>query len=452
MDIIVAGAGKVGYTVAAQLCAEGHSVTVIDRLPERIELVSGSLDVSAICGDADIETLKMAGASRAELLIAVMDSDEANILCCMTARKLGVKQTAARVRTPERTRDVGLLRSELGLMMTVNPDLAAAREISRVLRFPSATMVEPFARGLAELVEFTVGADNPLCGLCLRDFHAKFGKGILIGCVRRGEDIAIPSGDFVLQQGDTVHVLGAPKEIHGFFKAMAIYKKAVRSVMILGGGHTGRYLAAQLLDMGLRVKIVEADAERCDECRDDLKKAEIVCGNGAKPDLLLEEGIAETDAFVALTGSDEINLIMAAWAKSQNVGKVVCKVNEAHFLSLAASFGLEKPVRPSDIAAQQLLRAVRGMENSAHVSGVESLRRIVDGKIEALEFIARRDFPALGVTLSDMPVKKGVLAAAIIRGSKCFIPGGRDCIEEGDRVIVLSEQAGLCELGDILKG
>ncbi len=452
MEIIIVGAGKVGYAVAQQLCSEGHSITVVDRSPARIELISGSLDVNAICDEAGIDSLRLAGAANADLLLAVTDSDEANILCCMTARKLGVTHAAARVRRADRAREVYLLRQELGLSMTINPDQAAAREISRVLRFPSASMVEPFASGQAELVEFTLTASNPLCGLALKDLHGVYGRGILICSVRRGATVQIPGGDFVLCAGDVVSVVGAPKEIYGFFRAMVIFKRSVRRVMILGGSRIARYLAGQLLDMGLHVKIVEQDEDKCDQIIDALPKAEICCANGAKPDALREEGIDEADAFVALTGSDETNLIMAAWAKSQGVEKVVCKVNEAYFLPLAASFGLDEPVRPSYIAAQQILRNVRGLENSADVSGLESLRRIVDGKLEALEFLARDGSPCLNTSLQVLPIRSGVLVAAIIRSGHCFIPGGSDCIQSGDRVIAVSGHMGIRALEDILEG
>lgn len=452
MEIIIVGAGKVGYAVAQQLCSEGHSITVVDRSPARIELISGSLDVNAICDEAGIDSLRLAGAASADLLLAVTDSDESNILCCMTARKLGVTHAAARVRRADRAREVYLLRQELGLSMTINPDQAAAREISRVLRFPSASMVEPFASGQAELVEFTLTASNPLCGLALKDLHGVYGRGILICSVRRGVTVQIPGGDFVLCAGDVVSVVGAPKEIYGFFRAMAIFKRSVRRVMILGGSRIARYLAGQLLDMGLHVKIVEQDEDKCDQIIDALPKAEICCANGAKPDALREEGIDEADAFVALTGSDETNLIMAAWAKSQGVEKVVCKVNEAYFLPLAASFGLDEPVRPSYIAAQQILRNVRGLENSADASGLESLRRIVDGKLEALEFLARDGSRCLNTSLQVLPIRSGVLVAAIIRNGRCFIPGGSDCIQSGDRVIAVSGHMGIRALEDILEG
>lgn len=452
MEIIIVGAGKVGYAVAQQLCSEGHSITVVDRSPARIELISGSLDVNAICDEVGIDSLRLAGAANADLLLAVTDSDEANILCCMTARKLGVTHAAARVRRADRAREVYLLRQELGLSMTINPDQAAAREISRVLRFPSASMVEPFASGQAELVEFTLTSTNPLCGLALKDLHGVYGRGILICSVRRGVTVQIPGGDFVLCAGDVVSVVGAPKEIYGFFRAMAIFKRSVRRVMILGGSRIARYLAGQLLDMGLHVKIMEQDEDKCDQIIDALPKAEICCANGAKPDALREEGIDEADAFVALTGSDETNLIMAAWAKSQGVEKVVCKVNEAYFLPLAASFGLDEPVRPSYIAAQQILRNVRGLENSADVSGLESLRRIVDGKLEALEFLARDGSPCLNTSLQVLPIRSGVLVAAIIRNGHCFIPGGSDCIQSGDRVIAVSGHMGIRALEDILEG
>jgi len=451
MNIIIVGAGKVGYTLARQLSREGHDVTVIDRNPERISLVNTTLDAICVSGSVDIGLLKLAGAGKADLLIAATDSDEANILCCMVARKLGVGHTIARVRQAEHFEEVILLRDELGLSMTVNPEYAAASEVSRVLRFPSAAKVESFAKGEAELVEFTLAPSNPLCGTALRDLHTRYGRGILVCAARRQGKVRIPDGEFVFQAGDDLPVVGAPKEVYGFFKTMDILKKGVRSVMILGGGRISVYLAKQLLDVGIHVKIIEKDEAKCGLVKDLLPKAEVVYGDGARPDLLKEEGLDGVDGFVAFTGHDEINLIMAAFARKAGVDKVVSKVNEEHFVTLASSFGLEEPVQPRLITAQYILQYVRSMENSAQTSGVETLRRIVDGSLEALEFQAGSNSRCLGVTLRDLPIRSGVLLAAVIRKGKCFIPGGDDVLQEGDSVIAVSAETGMTCLDDIVK-
>ncbi len=450
MDIIVVGAGKIGFTLTKYLTREGHNVTVIDRSPERIALVNNTLDAISICGEVDIDLLKLAGAAETELLIAVTTSDEANILCCMVGRKLGVKHTIARVRQQTHYQEVILLRDELGLSMTVNPEYTAAGEISRVLRFPSAAKVEPFAKGQAELVEFRLTPGNPLCGMMLNNFHGRFGRGTLICAVRRGEDVHIPGGDFVLQAGDSVSVVGAPKHIHALFKDMSIFKRSARFVMVVGGGHIGAYLARQLLGMGIRVKILERDPDKCLQLKDVLPKAEIVCCDGSRPDILEEEGLQAMDAFVAITGSDEINIILSAYARNAGVDKVVAKVNEDHLIPLAESFGLEEPVQPRYITAQQVLQYIRSMENASSSSGVEMLRRILDGKLEVLEFRAGVSSPCVGVSLRELDIRRDVLVAAIIRDGKCFIPGGSDEIWAGDSVLAVTTRQGMTQLEDIL--
>ncbi len=452
MNIIVVGAGKIGFTLTQYLTREGHDVTVIDRNPDRTGLVNTTLDAISIAGAVDIELLKLAGVGSADLLIAATDSDEANILCCMMGRKLGVKHTIARVRQQNHYDAVMLLRDELGLSMTINPENDTAREISRVLRFPSAAKVEPFAKGQAELVEFRLREGNPLCGMTLKNFHGRFGRGTLICAVRRGEQVHIPDGDFVLQADDSVNVVGAPKHIHALFRALDIFKKSAKDVMIVGGGQVGVYLGRQLLGMGIRVKIVEKDPEKCRHIKDLLPKAEVICADGSRPDVLEEEGLREADALVSITGTDEINIILGAYARSVGVEKAVAKVNEDHLISLATSFGLEEPVQPRFITAQQVLQYVRSMENASSSSGVEMLRRILDGKLEVLEFRAGVSSPCVGVALRDLPTRKDVLVAAIIRDGKCIIPGGSDEIWAGDSVLAVTTRPGMARLEDILRG
>lgn len=451
MNIIIAGAGKVGFTLAQYLSREGHSVTVIDRSEERIALVNTSLDVISVCGRVDIDLLRLAGVEHADLLIAATDSDEANILCCMVARKLGVSHTIARVRQEEHYREVILLRDELGLSLTVNPEHAAADEISRMLRFPTAAKADTIAKGQAELAELTLAADNPLCGTKLRDYHGRFGSGTLICAVRRDGEVHIPGGDFVLRADDSVTFVGAPRSVHALFKSLAILKRSARYVMIVGGSTIALYLARQLLSMGIRVKLLEKNPQKGEHIKDLLPKAEVVCCDGSRPDVLEEEGMQAFDAFVALTGADEINIIIASYAQRAGVSKVVSKVNEEHYMDLAASFRLDPPVRPRVTTAEQVLQYVRGMENSADASGVESLRRIQDGRLEVLEFRARESSPCVGPTLTALPIRKDVLVAAIIRDGKCLIPRGGDVIRPGDSVLAVTTSEGMTCLEDILR-
>ena len=452
MNIIVVGAGKIGFTLTQYLTHEGHNVTVIDRDADRIGLVNTTLDAITISGPVDIELLRLAGADKADLLIAATNSDESNILCCMMGRKLGVGHTIARVREKDHYDTVMLLQEELGLSMAINPELITAQEISRVLRFPSAAKVEPFAKGQAELVEFKLAEGNPLCGTALKNYHSRFGRGTLICAVRRGDEVYTPDGEFVIQAGDIVNVVGAPRHIYALFKDLDIFKKSAKSVMIVGGGFIGMYLSRQLLGMGIRVKLVERDPEKCNHLKDRLPKADIVCCDGSRPDLLEEEGLRGADAFVSITGSDEINIILGAYARSVGVGKAVAKVNEQHLISLAESFGLEEPVQPKVITAQQVLRYVRSVVNASDASGVEQLRRIMDGKLEVLEFRAGEASPVIGMPLRRMDLRPGVRVAAVIRDGRCHIPGGDDEIRAGDSVLAVTTQRGMTRLEDIMRG
>ncbi len=451
MNIILAGAGKIGYTLAQQLTREGHSVTVIDEDPERIALLNSTLDVMCVTGAVDIDLLRLAGAESCDLLIAATNSDESNILCCMVGKKLGARHTIARVRQQEHYRAVILLREELGLSLTVNPEFAAANEISRVLRFPSAAKVESIAKGQAELVELRLSETNPLCGTLLRTYHSRFGNGTLVCAVCRDGQVNIPGGDYTLQAGDIISVIGAPKHIHGLFKDLSILKKSAKYVLIVGGGRITVYLARQLLEMGIRVKILEQDREKAERIKDLLPKAEVVCCDGSRPDTLEEEGMSAFDAFVALTGSDEINLIIASYARRAGVDKVVTKINEDHYAALADSFDLDDPVQPRYITAQQVIQYVRSMENSADAGGVETLRSIMDDSLELLEFRAAERSPCVGPTLQELSIRPGVLLAAIIRDGQCFIPRGSDSIQPGDSVLAVTTHRGMTCLDDILE-
>ena len=451
MNIILAGAGRIGGTLAQLLASEGHSVTVIDRDPERLSRLNATLDVMSVCGAVDIDLLRLAGAESCDLLIAATNSDESNILCCMVGRKLGVRHTIARVRQEEQYRAVILLREELGLSLTFNPEHSAAQAIGRVLRFPSAAKVDLVAKDQAELVELRLAEGNPLCGEPLKTYHSRFGDGTLVCAVRREGRVVIPGGDFVPEPGDLVSVVGAPRHIHGLFKTLNILKKSAKFVFLVGGGRTAVYLARQLLEMGLQVKLLEKDRARAERVKDLLPRAEVVCGDGSRYDVLDEEGLPAFDALVALTGQDELNLVISVYARQVGVDKVITKLNADHHAALAASFGLEAPVQPRYTTAHTVLEYVRGMENSAAVSGVETLRRILDGQMELLEFRARDGSACVGPTLRELPIRRDTLVAAVIREGKCFIPRGGDSIRPGDGVLAVTTARGMTCLEDILK-
>ncbi len=453
MKIVVIGAGKVGSTLASQLVKEGHEVLVMDTNEERLESLQNRIDIMTLCGNgASKEYLQEAEVADSDLVIAATSADEVNILSCFIARQIGAPKTIARVRNPEYRNQLELMKEELGLSMIVNPELSAANEISRILRFPSANDVELFCRGHVELVEYTIGKDCPLCDLALKDIYGKYKIKVLICAVRRGEEITIPKGDFVLKEGDKINITASPKNIHDFFIAIGSFKRPVKSVMIVGGSMIAYYLASQLIDMNIDVKIVDMNTRKCEELSEKLPKASIVCANATDKDILLEEGIMDFDGFVALTGLDEMNIIYGMYAKTKNVEKVITKVHHLSFPEVIEQSGIESVVSPKLITAERISSYVRAIQNSYSKNKIESLRRIVDNRIEALEFIVRDDEEYVGIPLKDMPIKDNILIAAIVRKGQAIIPGGFDMIKKGDSVVVItSEIAAIEELNDIMR-
>lgn len=439
MDIVIIGAGRIGYTLGERLAGEGHSITLVDSNEERLAYAADNLDVMTCSGSgADFGVLTQAGVGEADLLIAVTDDDAVNMICCLTGKKLGAKNAVARVRTMEYYRQMVFLKDELGLLMVFNPDQATAGEISRILRFPSAEKVDSFAKGRAEMVEFTVGASSPLCGMQLSRFRSKYNVRLLICAVERGGNVIIPGGDFEIHADDALFMVGAPAEITSFFKASGLYKKGVRSVIILGGSRTALYLANMLIPMGMRVKIIERNEEHCDEIKRLIPKADVIFGDGANPKLLEEEGIRDVDAFVALTGSDQNNIIASLFASRYGAKKVITKINENYYLEIAEISTLDSCVMPKSIAADFIVQNVRAINNSRDSGGIESLHEIAGGKAEVLEFTVKAGNDYTGRPLKTLSFKRGTILAAVIRSNICIIPGGDDDVRPGDYVVAVT--------------
>lgn len=450
MKVVVVGDGKVGGTLTEQLSREGHDVTVIDKNRKVVDGAANVLDVMAICGNGASHLVQIeAGVPKADLLIAATNSDELNMLCCLVAKKLGARHTIARVRNPEYNDQLEYMREELGLSMAINPEYAAAREMFRMLRFPSALRIETFSRGKIELVEIRLREGSALDGLCLRDLAGRYKVKVLVCAVERGDEVIIPSGEFVLAPGDRINLAAAPVEIEKFFRALDILKQEARSVMIVGGSRVAYYLARMMLEIGVRVKIIDRDPQRCSELCGLLPKAIIIQGDGADQDLLLEEGIAETDAFVALTGIDEENIILSMYAASQKTGKVISKVNRSSLIPLVQGTGLESIISPKEITANRIISFVRALQNSLG-SNVETLYKVVGGRVEALEFRAKENSPLIGIPLKDLRFRPNLLIAGIARGRSTIFPGGDDAIRADDRVIVVTTNTQLRDLSDIL--
>ncbi len=454
MKIIVVGCGKVGAALTAQLAREHHDISVIDVDSRILMDISNNYDVMGVIGNGASRAVQMeAGVAGADLLVAATDSDELNLLCCLIAKKAGGCNTVARVRNPVYTGEIDFIKEELGLSLTVNPEFAAATEAARVLRFPSAVQIETFAKGKVEIIKVRIPEKSVLDGCPLSQIHKRTGTDVLICTVERGEGgkhVEIPNGSFVLAAGDVISIVASKQNTRDFVNRIGLKSRRVRDCMIIGGGKIAFYLAQQLLDSGIRVKIIEKNRERCEELSDLLPKATIIHADGANQDILMEEGIRECESFVTLTGMDEENLFLSMFAQNASNAKVITKVDRMDFDEIIKRLDLGTLLHPKNITADNILRYVRALSNSIG-SNVESLYKIIDDKVEALEFLIQKDSPVVGIPLSELKVKPNVLVACISRGGRIIIPNGNTSIHVGDSVVVVTSQLGFGDIEDILR-
>lgn len=451
MKIVIIGNGKIGSKLSAMLVQEGHDITVVDCKESNLRKVQNTLDVMCIEGNgATAETQLEAGVNKATLLIAATPYDELNVLCCLIGKRLGAKKTISRVRMPEYYQQMHLIREDLGLSMVINPELSTADEIMRVLVFPSAAKVEVFGKGKLELVEYRLPDFPWLEGISLVELYKKIKTKLLICAVQREDEVFIPGGDFQLRAGDRIHVAASHKNIERFFRSSGFMKDKVKTVMLVGGGRVCYYLAKQLLNVGMKVKIIEKDQERCDKLAELLPKAIVIWGDGTDQDLLIEEGVLDVDGFVALTGIDEENMIISLFAKDSTNAKVVTKISRENYIDLASELGLDCVVSPKMLTTGNVLSYVRSLASTAG-SEIESLYHLVGNQVEAIEFRVKDRIPNLvGVPLRDVQLKKNILICAIIRKREIVVPDGSAVIELGDSVVIVSKEHHFSRLKDIL--
>lgn len=413
MNIVIVGDGKVGAALTEHLSKEGHDIVVIDKDPKVVDEMVNSFDVMGLCGNgASYSVQKEAGVGKARLLIAATSSDELNILCCLVAKKIGAHHTIARVRNPEYAQQLHFFKEELGLSLVVNPEFAAANEIARVLRFPNAINMESFAGDRVDLAEIKVTDGNPLAGVCVYEIASRFKSRVLICAVQRGEAVYIPNGGFRIQAGDRIHITSKRSDMVAFMKELGIYRHRTKNVLISGGGKMGYYLARQLSETGHKVKVIEIDEDRAAQLADLLPNATVICGDGCDRAVLLEQGLDNQDAFVSLATIDEENIITTMYASSIGVGKTVAKVNRVSH-DILQSIGIETAVSSKTIAANQIIGYVRALENSGS-SSVQTLYKLVDDRVEALEFrITAEEAFYLGRTLKELQLKEEVIIGCI---------------------------------------
>lgn len=449
MYIIIVGLGKLGSTLTKQLSAEGHDIVVVDPDNSVVTSTVDAYDVMGICGNgATYEVLKEAGAAKAKLIIAATGSDELNILCCLFAKHMGTENTIARVRNPDYAGQSQFLKNDLGISMTVNPEYETANEISRIIRFPSATNLDSFAGGRVEIARVRIHSDNPLCDMPIHEMRKKTKAKVIICAVQRNDDVFIPSGDFVLHCDDVISITGTRAELSSFMKQTGVYKQKIKNVMIVGGGRIAYYLAKLLSDTGRNIKLIELNDERCQNMSDMLDDVTVIHGDGTDQDILEEQCIQSQDALIALTGIDEENIIVSMYAESKGVNKVITKVNR-HSYSILNDIGLETVVSPQIVAGNLVTRYVRALHNSAGNSQIQTLYKLVGGKVEAAEFIVPDDAGYLNIPFKKLELMPNLLIGCIIRSGKIIFPGGEDVMKADDRVIVVTAGRIIEDLHDI---
>lgn len=451
MKIVIVGCGNVGSALAEQLSKEGHNITVIDEKESLVKDITNIYDVMGIVGNGAVYSVQLeAGVNEADLMIAVTGKDELNLLSCLIAKKAGVCHTVARVSDPVYYREIAYIKEELGLSLVINPEYAVASEIARLLKFPSALKIDTFAKGRVELVKYCLRAESPLCELTLQDVANRFRSDVLICTVERGEEVFIPKGDFRLKAEDEITFVAASSKIAAFFKKIGVPATRAKDVMIVGGGETSYYLAKQLADMGIHVKIIDHSQERCEELSELLPETMIICGDGTDRDLLLEEGMATAESFVTMTNIDEENIMLSLFAKSLSRAKIITRLHRIAYDEIIDSLDLGSIVYPKYITAESIIKFVRAMHNSMG-SNIETLYRLNDNRVEALEFLIREDCPLIGVPLQDLKLKKNILVCSINHRGNITTPNGQSVISVGDTVVVVTTQTGFHDIGDILE-
>ncbi len=451
MHIIIVGCGKVGRTLAEQLQEENIDLYLIDTVEKTINDITEDIDAMGIVGNgASINTLMEAGINTADILIAVTASDELNLLCCLIAQKTGHCHTIARVRNPIYSQEIGFIKEKLGISMIINPELAAAREISRLLRFPAAIKIDPFSRGRVELLKFKVLPEFGLDGMSVSKITEKYRCDILFCAIENKNELSIPGGDHIVHNGDFVSIIAAPQNTALFFKKIGLKTHQVRNALIIGGGTISYYLAKALSDSRIAFKIIEQNPQRCEFLSEQLPAATIINGDGTDRSLLIEEGLETVESFVSLTNLDEENIFLSLFAKTVTEAKLIAKVNRLPYTDIIDDLDIGSVIYPKYITADSILRYVRAMQNTIG-SNVETLYHILDNQAEALEFAIHDYSPVVGVPLSDLKLKQNLLVCCLARGGKIRIPRGQDTIQIGDNVIIVTTHKGLRDICDILE-
>ncbi|MCR1950794.1 MULTISPECIES: Trk system potassium transporter TrkA [unclassified Clostridium] len=451
MNIIIVGAGKVGYTLAKYLSMDGDNITIIDNKDGALEQINNNLDVMCVKGNCtSLKVLDEAGIRGADLLISVTDSDELNMLCSLASKKLGVKYTVARVRTPDYDEDITLLTEAVGIDLVINPEKAAAMEIAKLIKYPSVCSIDSFSGGKVNLVGFKVSNDTDLEGKRVSDIT--FIRGNVLFCgVERNDEFIMPRGDYIFHKDDRVYVIGEHKDIQNLFNKLGKYKKKVKRAMIIGGGKIAYYLSKMLSEVGVNCKIIERDIKICEELNDLLPDSIIINGDGMDEELLLSESLLEVDSFITLTGRDEDNIIASLLASSKSVSNVITKITRNNYREIGKTVGINSIVNPKLVTAYKILRYARTLRNKKKCS-IENIYRICNDNAEAVEFVVGNDTKNINIKFKNIIFNKDILVATIVRNNKIIIPTGDDSLKVNDRVIIVTKNMNILHIDDIFSG
>lgn len=451
LNIIIVGCGKVGMTLIEQLSKEGHDITIIDKNAAKVQEMSNLYDIMGLVGNGASYSVQMeAGIENADLIIAVTASDELNLLCCTVAKQVGDCAAIARVRTPDYSKEAGYLREKLGLTMIINPELEASLETARILYLPTALEVNSFAHGQAEIVKFKIPEGNLLDGMTIAALGKSITNEILICAIEREGEVYIPGGNFQMAKDDIVSFVAPRRHIRSFLKKIGFKTKQVKDAMIVGGGKASYYLAKQLIAMGIDVKIIEQNKERCEELSILLPEAIIINGDGTDEEVLREEGIEYAQAFIPLTGIDEENIMLTLHAKQVSNAKLITKINRSTFKNVISKLDLGSVIYPRYITSEAIIAYVRAKKNSTN-SNIETLYHMFDNRAEAIEFRVDEPSSVTGIPLKDLMLKNDLLVSFIYRNGKVQIPSGLDTIEVGDTVMTVTTHTGLDNIQDIIR-
>lgn len=447
MKIIIVGDGKVGFTLATRLSEEGHDITVVDNKSEALHKAVESLDVLTVEGNgASFSVLEEAGIKETDLLIAATAMDEVNMLCCLIGKRLGAKRTIAKMRDPDYFDQLESMKEEMGLSMVINPEQAAAEEIMRLITFPAALSIGSFAEGRVYVMEYKISPNGNLAGYSLAEIMAKYYSEILVCAVTRDGKVYIPDGSFVIKPGDHISVTGSHSSIGDFLYKCGQQEKKIKSTIIVGGGHITYYLSKLLIESGYSVKIIENNSSQCENLSTALKGVLVIEGDGTDQELLDAERIDKAGAFVALSDLDEDNLLMSIYAADKGVPKVIARINRTGYADVITKAGVNSVISPQSITANHIVQYVRNM--SKRSNHLKSLYLIKD-QAELIEFTADDITEKLGIPLSSLKIKPGIIIAAIVRGDKVIIPKGGNKLLSGDRVVISTTVKQMADLREI---